>query len=270
MITEKTLTPAIKWHGGKNYLARRIIALFPPHLHYVEPFFGGGAVLFEKDPEGVSEVVNDLNGSLTNFWRVLQHGPHFAEFHRRIQATPFSENEFDNAEYTGIDAIEYAVSFFIRCLQSLAGRMKSFAPLSRTRTRRGMNEQASAWLGAVDGLPAVHERLKRVVILNHDAIKVIQQQDGADTLFYVDAPYVHASRKTTEDYEFEMTDAQHELLVATMAASQGKFAVSMYHHPIYDALHERHGFTLHEIKIPNHSSSAKVKEVKTECVWIRA
>src|SRR5215467_10397855 len=66
------LTPPLKYHGGKQYLARRIVALMPPHTHYVEPFAGGLAVLLAKDPEGVSEVVNDLDQDLTNFWRVLQ------------------------------------------------------------------------------------------------------------------------------------------------------------------------------------------------------
>jgi DNA adenine methylase len=61
----------LKWHGGKHYLAPKIVALMPPHLHYVEPFFGGGAVLLAKNPDGVSEVVNDLDGDLINFWKVL-------------------------------------------------------------------------------------------------------------------------------------------------------------------------------------------------------
>jgi DNA adenine methylase len=72
--TKTRLTPPLKWHGGKYYLARRIIELMPPHLHYCEPFFGGGAVLMAKDPKGVSEVVNDIYGELINFWRVLSAG----------------------------------------------------------------------------------------------------------------------------------------------------------------------------------------------------
>ncbi len=65
----------IKWHGGKSYLAARIIGLIPRHVHYVEPFFGGGAVLLQKPNElvlGHSEVINDLYGELIAFWRVLQ------------------------------------------------------------------------------------------------------------------------------------------------------------------------------------------------------
>ena len=42
-----TLTQPLKWHGGKYYLAKRIIEEFPTHVHYVEPYFGGGSVLLQ-------------------------------------------------------------------------------------------------------------------------------------------------------------------------------------------------------------------------------
>ena len=62
----------LKTHGGKRYLAKRIVSLMPTHTHYVEPYAGGLAVLFGKSPEGISEVVNDLDGRFTNFWRFLK------------------------------------------------------------------------------------------------------------------------------------------------------------------------------------------------------
>jgi DNA adenine methylase len=185
----------LKWHGGKFYLAPKIVALMPPHVHYVEAYAGGLSVMLAKDPEGVSEVANDIDGNLTNFWRVLQGDATFARFHRILQAVPFSEVEWQDAvAFKGDDPVEQAVRFFIHCRQSLAGRMDGFAPLSRTRTRRGMNEQASAWMNAVDGLPLVHGRLRRVSILNRDALEVIRGQDGPETLFYLDPPYVGETR----------------------------------------------------------------------------
>jgi hypothetical protein len=45
-----SLPSPLKWHGGKHYLAKKIIGLMPPHLHYVEPFAGSLAVLLERDP----------------------------------------------------------------------------------------------------------------------------------------------------------------------------------------------------------------------------
>lgn len=134
-------TPPLKWHGGKHYLARRIVALMPPHRHYCEPFAGGLAVLLAKNPHGVSEVVNDLDGRLTNFWRVLQGVDSFHAFMGVLAAVPFSEVEWSEAgeSLEATDPVARAVAFFIRCRQSLAGRMDSFAPLSKNRTRRGTN-----------------------------------------------------------------------------------------------------------------------------------
>ncbi|MEZ6080555.1 MAG: DNA adenine methylase [Pirellulaceae bacterium] len=228
------LTQPLKWHGGKYYLRKWIVGLMPPHLHYVEPFFGGGGILLARDPnrdwmatgaeklpaalKGSSEVVNDLHGELINFWRVLQDAAHFDSFRQRMEMTPFSEAEFDRAfefSQTGEadrDAtdVERAVQFFILARQSRQGLMRDFATLSRNRTRSRINEQASAWLNVVEGLPDVHRRLRGVVILNQKATDVIRKQDGLNTLFCCDPPYVHASRSTTGEYAFEMGEVEHE------------------------------------------------------------
>jgi DNA adenine methylase len=206
---------ALKWHGGKHNLARRLVELMPPDGHYVEPFAGGLSVLLAKDAEGISEVVNDINGDLTNFWRVLQDTDSFKRFRRIVEAVPFSEWEWTNAAASldAADPVERAVAFFVRCRQSLAGRMDTFAPLTRKRTRRGMNEQASAWISAVDGLPAVHARLGRVVILKRPALEVIRSQDTVKTLFYLAPPYLPETRTSVGQYAHEMDTAAHKELL---------------------------------------------------------
>src|SRR5271168_5196019 len=106
----------LKTHGGKHYLAQKIIALMPPHTHFVEPYAGGLAVLLAKSHEGVSEVVNDLDGNFTNFWQVLQDEGLFAQFLRRVQAIPFSEVEWHKARQAlgaTHDKVEKAALFFV-------------------------------------------------------------------------------------------------------------------------------------------------------------
>jgi len=271
----KKLTQPIKWHGGKGAfsgkLAKWIISLMPEHLHYVEPYFGGGAVLLHKDPEGVSEVVNDINGPLTNFWCVLKDSAKFDIFLRRVESTPFSECEFDDRIENpgcGDDAIDSAAQFFIRARQSRQGLMKDFATTSRNRTRRGMNEQVSAWLTAVDGLPDVHARLKRVVIYNRDALDVIREQDGLNTCFYLDPPYLHETRKTTSDYKHEMTLEDHRDLMHVLMHVRGKFLLSGYRSDFYDNHAKQFGWRRAEFEIPNNAGSGKTKRRKTECVWM--
>jgi DNA adenine methylase len=257
--------------GGKGPLADKIIELMPRHVHYVEPYFGGGAVLLRKDPKGTSEVVNDKHKLLTEFWRTLQVGPWYDQFLRLCQATPFSEVEWNDADPVlnpeEADPVVRVHRFFVRARQSLAGRGNEFAVLSRTRTRRGMNEQASAWLNAVEGLPAVHDRLKRVVVLDHDALTVIKQQDGKDTLFYCDPPYPSETRTAPEVYLHEMTWEDHRALLDVLANIEGKFMLSGYDNELYESYEKAHGWVKHTFDVPNHASGAKEKRRMLECLW---
>jgi DNA adenine methylase len=266
VTTSSRISPPLKWHGGKYYLAKEIVDLMPPHTHYVEPFAGGLSVLLAKNPQGVSEVANDLNGPLTNFWRVLQSKELFEQFQRILEAVPFSEVEWLEASQASIaDPVAEAVRFFIHCRQSLAGRMDCFAPLSRTRTRRGMNEQASAWLNSVDGLAAVHGRLKRVAILNRPALEVIPQQDAPETLFYLDPPYLQQTRTSEEVYEHEMSEEQHRELLDVIVKCEGRVMLSGYPSDLYDS--RLRDWTRHEFAVPNQAAGGKEKRQMTEVVW---
>jgi len=261
----------IKWHGGKTYLAAGIIEMMPEHIHYVEPFFGGGAVFFRKTNElieGHSEVINDVYSELINFWQVLKCRTSFSEFQRQALQTPFAKPVWDLAmTESSTDPIAKALAFFVRYRQSRQGLGKDFATMSRKRTRRGMNEQVSSWLSAVDGLPEAHARLQRVVIYCDDAYKLIRREDDAQTLFYCDPPYISQTRVVSDAYLFEMTDEQHCELLTTLGEIRGKMLLSGYRHPVYDAAAERYGWRRTDTKIDNKASSSKTKPIKIESVW---
>ena len=278
----KQLGVPLKWHGGKSYLAPKIVALMPRHLHYVEPFAGGLAVLLARDPgdprlwlsdtgshRGVSEVVNDLDGQLTNFWRVLQHEDLFARFRRQVEAVPFSRQEWQDAHdhpHDGADPVADAVAFFVKCRQSRSGLRNGFSPLTRNRTRRGMNGNASEWLSAVEGLPAIHDRLRRVVVENVPAVDLIHREDGPSTLFYCDPPYLHQTRTARKAYGlFEMTETQHQELLHVLRQVKGKVMLSGYPSALYDQTLA--GWTRHAFDLPNQASGAKLKDRETEVLW---
>ncbi|MFO0822839.1 MAG: DNA adenine methylase [Gemmataceae bacterium] len=263
----KKLVPPLKWHGGKHYLAPKIVPLMPHHLHYVEPYAGGLSVLLHKNPEGVSEVVNDINWGLTNFWEVLREVKLFARFRRQVEAIPFSEPVWEAAakDLTNKDPVRRAVAFFVRCRQSLAGRMDSFASISRSRTRGGLNEQASAWLSAVRGLEDVHARLSRVVIRNRNALDLIRSEDTINTLFYLDPPYLPSTRESRETYQFEMTEDDHRDLLAVVTTVKGKVMLSGYPSDLYDEALV--GWEKHTFELPNNAASGSNKRRMTECLW---
>ena len=270
----------IKRHGGKHYLADWILSHAPKqYITYCEPYFGGGAVLLRHDPNDHSEVVNDLDGELMNFWACLANPALFSMLQMRLNATPFAEPLFKEAlmercfsvPERDIARVERARLFFTQSRQSRQGLCKDFATLSKTRTRRGMNEQVSQWLGAIEGLPEVHERLKRVVILNNDALQVIAKLDDPNTWFYLDPPYLHEVRSEPKSYGPWEVDANHHYdLLAILADNdfQGRFALSGYHSTTYDDVAEVCGWRCVEKEIDNKASSAATKPTMTECLWM--
>lgn len=261
-----TITHPIKWHGGKHYLAQRIIGLMPAHTHYLEPFAGGLSVLLQKDWQGISEAVNDLNGELVTFWEVLASPELFDQFYRELECTPLAQPLFEAATGESTDAVTRAVQFFIRARQSRQGLQRDYTTPTK-RTRRGMNEQVSAWLTAVSGLPVVHQRLRRVEIRCMPAADFIRTYDHEQALFYADPPYLHETRSTTGEYSREMSREQHAELLGVLAGIKGKFLLSGYPSELYSDWAGKHGYRCEQFQIDNKASSAKQKKTKTECVW---
>lgn len=276
MTTPEKVPSAIKWHGGKTYIQDYIHALArrAPHTHRVYAFAGGLGEALNWPCDGVSEVANDVNGDLTNFWRVLQEPEAFGRLGRILEATPFSEEEYDSAveslksyDLDGSRSVERAAAFFVACRQSMAGRMDSFTPISRRRTRRGMNEQVSAWLTSIEGLATVHRRLIRVLVTTRDFKEAIRTQDGPATLFYFDPPYLPGTRTAPQVYNHEMTWADHVDLLGMCLRMAGKFILSGYPSELY-AQHAAIGkWNRIDIAVPNHSGSGMFKEPRVECLW---
>jgi DNA adenine methylase len=278
---------AVKRHGGKNgAIARWIISLMPSRarnsnapaddddgwVSYCEPYFGAGAVLFALDPRGISEVVNDLDADLTTFWNALKFPELFREFQRIIEATPVSQVEYEGACHDlsnghQLAPVERAVAFFVRNRQSRQALEKDFLTPVKNRTRRGMNEHCSSWLSAVEGLPKIHARLKRVMIFNKPALEVIQSVDSARTLFFCDPPYHPSTRSARDAYKFEMTDRDHRDLLEALAEIKGRFLLSGYHCRLYDDFASSQGWRAMEFEKANSAGGGDTKRRMTEVIW---
>lgn len=267
----------LKTHGGKAMLAHKYVPLIPDHVLYVEPYAGGLSVLLAK-PVG-AEVVNDLDRHLANFWTVMKHPHLFEGFERAMQSTPVSEEEWRvaNSLYNNLGwlgqipdegLVARACFFFVSCRQSLAGRGGDFAPLSKTRTRRGICEQASAWMSAVDGLREVHERLRSVVVYNRPALDLIQELDDENTFFFLDPPYLHETRTAKKVYKHEMSNSDHRDLLRALASLKGKFMLCGYDSELYAQFALENNWMLQRFEIANQAAGGKKKRVMTECVWM--
>ena len=259
--------PPIKWHGGKHYLAKRIIAQFPAHKTFVESFGGAASVLLNKDPSPV-EVYADLDGRLTNFFAVVRD--HGEELCRRLSLTPYSEIEFDNSNEPDkrVDAIESARRFFVQMRMSIGGRGHDFSQTLH-RVRRGMADVVSGYLSAIDeNLPQVIDRLRTVQIVHCPAIEVIRRWDAPETLHYLDPPYLSSTRaKGCRDvYSVEMTEDDHRELANVIRGCQGKVILSGYPSTLYDELFA--DWRVETFDMPNNAAGRGVKQRETECLWM--
>lgn len=266
----------LKWHGGKSYMANWIHSIAPSAYTHRNIVFGGGLGEFWNwlPIDGISEAVNDTNKELTTFYAVLRDRDLFDQFKRAIEFVPFCDDMWTaavggNKTFQGIvkGAVQQAYDFFIKYRQSRQGLGKDYATPT-TRTRRGMNENVSAWLSAVDGLQDCHERLRRVEIRNLDFAEFIRKYDHEKALFYCDPPYLHETRSSTGEYgPHEMTAEQHHCLLRQLAGIKGKFMLSGYMSELYTTLANTHNWKRHDKETTNNASSSKTKEPRTECVW---
>ncbi|MDW8080247.1 MAG: DNA adenine methylase [Thermoguttaceae bacterium] len=256
------LRPVVKWHGGKFYLVPRILELIPPHHTYVEPFGGTATVLINKPPAPV-EVYNDLDGRITRLFRVLRDHPQ--EFLRRLQLTPYSELEWQEATDPTDDDIERARRDFVRWRLSIGGRGEAFS-YTLHRVRRGMADVVSGFLSAIDEvLPLIIERLRRVQILCRDAFEVIPKWDSPDTLFYCDPPYLPSVVTRSNVYGCTLSDRDHDRLLKLLCRCRGKVILSGYPNPLYDARLKK--WRRLEVDIANHAAKGAQKRRCCEVLW---
>lgn len=255
--------PAIRYYGGKFRIADWIIAQFPPHVCYVEPYAGAASVLLRK-PAARHEVINDLNGDIVNFFRVIRDWPE--QFFRVISLTPYSRLELQLAWERTDDPLESARRLWVRCWQSFGSGVGEHKTGWRFQKGATTNTRADAVKSfyRTKHLWAVASRLKSVQIECDDALKVIERYDSPNTLFYVDPPYVHSTRNednAAKGYAIEMSDADHRGLAATLRSVKGMIVLSGYPSALYDELYSDWRCLQYE--------TTNVRSAKeTECLWL--
>lgn len=251
--------PVLKYYGSKFRLAQWIIAHFPKHRHYVEPFGGAANVLLVKPPS-ILETYNDLNNHIVNFFSVLRNQPE--QLIEQINLTPWARKEFEYCldERDVDNPIEMARRLFVRLCMSYQSAFKS----CHSNWRRHKNGKRAAFADVrLDNLRAASERLKVVQIESRDAFKLIEEMDSPETLFYLDPPYVLKTRSQRNAYSHEMTDGDHYQFAELLYGVQGFVVLSGYPSAIYAELFEAKGWTRidRQARVMGGGS-------KTECLWL--
>ncbi|MDC3911881.1 DNA adenine methylase, partial [Raoultella planticola] len=86
------------------------------HKTYLEPFFGSGAVFFNK-PRSYVETLNDIDSRIVNFFEVCRDQPE--ELMRVVNLTPLSREEYENSYEVSPDPVEDARRTLVRSWQAI-------------------------------------------------------------------------------------------------------------------------------------------------------
>jgi len=250
----------LTYYGGKQKLARHIVALMPAHRGYLEPFAGGAAVLLAK-PRAERETLNDLDGEIVRFWRVVRERP--SALAAAVAATPYSRAEWTESRRIGAgDDIEAARRLLVNIDQSFGRSRCGWSPPSIAMDRRG-RWQPGVW----EKLLAAAERLRGVALEQADAVELIPRWDQPHTLIYADPPYTGPLR-LAPDKRYRVDDgALWDRLVEVMAEIR-RAAVILSGYPCEQA--ERLGWR--SVALPAtrhvHARGARTREAAPEVVWL--
>ena len=207
----------LSYLGGKSRLADRIIPQIPEHTCYCEPFCGAAWVLFRKEPSKV-EIINDMDGELITFWRVIQN--HLEEFLRYYKFAVVSRKVFDLEQLKDphtLTDVQRAVRYFYLQKLSFAGKThkRTFGTGAASPPRLNLSTIEETLL-------EVHWRLERVTIENLDACECIERYDRPETFFYIDPPYWQ-----TAGYAVPWKEADYLRLRSVLDGLQGRFILSL-------------------------------------------
>lgn len=263
------LQPVLRYPGAKWGLAPWIISHFPPHEAYVEPFFGSGAVLLRKAPAR-SELVNDIDGAVVAFFRVLRDRPE--DLARALALTPYAREELHLARQGDEpdDDLEKARRLAISTWQTRGGAQHRRHPGWRFDIHGAANQSlAGTWARLPERVMDAALRLRHVAIDNRPAVHILglARKHGAETLVYADPPYLGRTLtdgRTAQQfrlYRHEMTRDEHAELLEALDLHPGPVVLSGYESDLY-AERLEHWTTVRR------TSRNQVNDLRTEVLWL--
>lgn len=249
----------IAYYGGKQKMLRHILPNIPDHKIYCEPFFGGGAVFFAKEP-AEAEIINDNNHMVVNFFQVAQND--FENLKAKVQATLFSRATYSVAWSVYrmphlFSPLQQAWAFYVGTNMGFACHIGSWGfDKYGKRTKSFVNKKL-----AFDS--SITTRLKNVTIECSEACTVIERFDTTDSFFYVDPPYVNTICGHYGGY----TEDDYTRLLDTLTRIKGKFLLSSFPSALlekYSKKHSWHTLSFTKSLAASKSNAGGTKPSKTE------
>jgi len=220
----------LRYPGSKWSIAREIVSQFDYHYHYVEPYFGSGAVFFTKEPSP-HEVINDSNHLVVNFFRVLRDRTE--DLCWALETTPWSREEYAHSHLVTGDPLDDARRFVIRIWQAHASDLAKKTGWKNRGVQQRARGMSVRWQRVPAELRELAGRLSDAEIESRPALEVIKRFSAEDCLIYADPPYLPSTR-TQKMYAQEMTPAEHVEMLDALKAHRGPAVLSGYDNALYN------------------------------------
>ncbi len=261
--------PPFGYYGAKQRMATKIIASLPPHNAWVEAFCGSAAITLAK-PAAPIEVINDLDGNVTNVFEQLRTNPE--ALCKAVALTPYSRQEFEAARNgtPSQDPLERARQFLVATMMTvnstIATKSSCGFSYSQSFARGGMEARVSRWFNLPERLVHVAERLRTIRIEKRDARDLVRLfADRPATLMYLDPPYFVKRR---HGYTIDAKDEPfHRDLLKLCSRSKAMILISGYRNKVYDSiLTKKNGW--YRTTIDTHTRDTTGKDyARTEILW---
>ncbi len=257
------MKPILKYPGAKWRLSGWIMQYMPPHESYLEPFFGSGAVFFNKVPARI-ETINDIDGAIVQFFKTCRDFPD--ELARAVELTPWARDEFMAASprRENVNDIERARQFAVKCWMAFGARLETSKSWrhSTGAKENGGPDNPKLWARVPGLIYEVAARLKEAQIENRPAVETIKAHNGPAVLIYADPPYIRSTRTLHGDqYKHEMTDSDHKEFLAAINEHTGMAVISGYDNELYREI-------LKDWDMVQMKTTAERGIQRTECLWI--
>lgn len=280
-MTQIKVRPPVRYFGGKYSMLGKLSKFYPQNNgieidQYVDAYGGSGAVLLSQIHAPI-EIYNDLNDNMYALFYVLQDRKLFKDFAKKVRRSFYHEKvakdmianmkELMQKPLNTDSIVERAfmVWYIGRVSRGGAGIIGEAGISVSVVKRRGMAKSTSDFLSGVENLERLHHRISRVVILNRDALSVIDKYANERTFLYCDPPYVHSTRSETR-YNVDASTEHHRNLLDSLIETNAYVILSGYDNDIYDQLLDN-GFTKHYFDVKTVSGNND-KKTKRECVWV--
>ena len=212
----KATTPAscLRYYGGLQSVARKIVKLLPPHDVYAEPFAGGLSVLLVK-PRSDTECVSDIHPDLINYWQTVQRPSSRRRLQTLIEMTPYSRVLFNECigllENGGGNSLLRALAVAITHNQSRNG-----LGVDWSYSKRVSNMNANSWAKLPSRIELAGRRLRHVRIECEPYQETLQRHNDSGAVLFLDPPYMPSTRVSAKVYLHEFDCKMHQRLLDTV------------------------------------------------------